>query len=146
MLCENMALLLFLIMFEKLSKRFASKATDGAVEGVKETLNDKIDQYGDIIKIGLVLGVIILGTKHLTRQRPTTYSMPYGYLPLNTGYPSYSPYDIHRHVSTHREYDKPIVINNYYQEMERRKLYEQQQYFQKQQLQQRSQVKPNQKR
>lgn len=49
-------------MFEKWTKKVASKATDNAVEGVKETLNDKLETYSGIIKIGLTIGVIIFGS------------------------------------------------------------------------------------
>ena len=86
-------------MFEKLSKRFASKATDGAVEGVRETLNDKFDQYGDMIKIGLVFVVVALGGKHLTKKdKPAEnhYPQPVEYYRLPSG-------------------NQPIIVNNYYQ-------------------------------
>lgn len=52
-------------MFEKWTKKVAEKATDGAVTGVKETLNDKLDTYSGIIKIGLTLAVIIFGSKKI---------------------------------------------------------------------------------
>ena len=52
------------LMFE----RWTKKATDNAVENVKKTFNDRIEENGDIIKFGLVLMVIILGGKHLTKR------------------------------------------------------------------------------
>lgn len=84
-------------MFEKVSKYFASKATSGAVDGVKETLNDKIDKYGDILNFGLVLSVIILGG-HFVSKRDRRRSQNYvpSYIPEN-GAP-------------------PVIINNYYQD------------------------------
>jgi hypothetical protein len=85
-------------MFEKWTKHFASKATDAGIEGVKETLNDKIDQYGDIIKMGLVLSVVIFGGRHLTKQYNYYSNMP---MQQPYGLPSSG---------------RPIVINNYYQE------------------------------
>jgi hypothetical protein len=85
-------------MLERFTKRVSSKATEGAIESVKTTLNDRIDQYGDIIKIGLVLSVIIFGGKHLTKKssrRISLYDDSPFYLPAGSG--------------------QPIVINNYYQ-------------------------------
>lgn len=96
-----MALLLFVFaMFGKISKNFGSKAADSAVEGVKETLNDKLESYSGIIKIGLVLSVIIFGGTHLIKPKEehgpyvTPYSQPMR-LP-GAG--------------------QPIIINNYYHE------------------------------
>jgi len=83
-------------MFEKWTKRFANKATDGAVEGVKEALNDKIDRYGDIIQVGLVIAVIAFGGKHLIKPK----TQPPVYQPQQLRIPGYS--------------GQPIVINNYY--------------------------------
>ena len=76
-------------MFE----RWTKKATDNAVENVKKTFNDRIEENGDIIKFGLVLMVIILGGKHLTKKD--------------------------KHVNSYAEYglpsgNNPIIINNYY--------------------------------
>lgn len=82
-------LLLISFMFE----RFTKKATDNAVENVKKTLNDRIDEYGDIIKIGLVVAVIILGGKHFTNTRKNRYDRDLN-LPTGNG--------------------QPIIINNYY--------------------------------
>ena len=84
-------------MFEKLSKRFGSKATDGAIEGVKETLNDRMDKYSDIIEIGLVVAVIALGGNKLIGHNRKQNS---GYLPAGCDYGSNA--------------GSPIVINNYY--------------------------------
>lgn len=101
-LCKCARGLLFLFMFKRLTEKFASKATDSAVEGVKKSFNDRIDQYGDIIQIGLVLTVIILGGKHITntarrRHAAACQQMPYGYFSDGGG-------------------SQPIVINNYYNE------------------------------
>lgn len=81
-------------MFEKWTKRAASKATDNAVEGIKESLNDKLETYSGIIKIGLTLAVIIFGSvkindHHTKKQQP----------PVSGGTPYYP--------------QAPIVINNY---------------------------------
>ena len=82
-------------MFEKIAKRFGSKTTEGAIEGVKESLNDRMDKYSDIIQIGLVVLVIGLGGNkligHGRKQQQNA-----GYLP-------------EPHVN-----GTPIVINNYY--------------------------------
>ena len=83
-------------MFEKMTKRFASKATDGAVEGVRETLNDKFNKYSDAIFPWLVLGVVVVGTRHLTKQHQQTY-LP-AQIPGNG--------------------QAPIIVNNYYRERE----------------------------
>lgn len=84
-------------MFEKLTKKVASKATDNAVEGVKQNLNDRITQYGDIIQIGLVLGIIMIGTHHFTKSgRHERRYLGESYLPSQ----------------------QPIIVNNYYRERE----------------------------
>lgn len=90
-------LLLISFMFE----RWTKKATDNAVENVKKTFNDRIEENGDIIKFGLVLMVIILGGKHLTKRD--------------------------KHVNTYSEYglpagNTPIIINNYYSREEREEI------------------------
>ncbi len=86
-----------LFMFEKWTKKFASKATDSALEGAAQSLNDRIGQYGDIIQMGLVLGVIVLGTRHLTRDNQRRVNVQ-SYLPAQaTG-------------------GQPIIVNNYYRE------------------------------
>lgn len=82
-------------MFEKISKYFASKATGGAVDGVKQTLTEKFDQYGDILKIGLVASVVafsVIGGKHMTKKHDRNAYIP------NHQYPGNS----------------PVIINNYY--------------------------------
>ena len=91
-------------MFEKWTRKIAGKVTDSAAEGMKKSFNDRMDQYGDIIQIGLVLGVIIIGGRHLTKRRrdPQETYIPYQ---LPAGSP-------------------PVVINNYYREREERR-YEQ---------------------
>ena len=76
--------------------------TDNAVEGVKKSFNDRLDQYGDIIQIGLVLGVIIIGGRHLTSNGRKNRNFDESYIPaLTSG-------------------QQPIVINNYYKEREDR--------------------------
>jgi hypothetical protein len=82
-------------MFEKFTKWFANKAADGAVAGVKTSINEKVDQYGDIIRIGLVIGITALGVHHITKQNSLG---PPG------NYPMRLPQSGHQ----------PIVINNYY--------------------------------
>ena len=91
-------------MFEKWTRKVASRATDSAVEGMKTTLNDRIDQYGDIIKIGLVLSVIIFGGKHLTKREAPRYSAP------PPSYPNYPPQQFRLPQGN----GTPIVINNFY--------------------------------
>lgn len=93
-------------MFEKFTKRFANKATDGAVEGVKEALNDKIDRYGDIIQLGLVVAVIAFGGKHLTKKHNPT---PVYYPPQPYRIPGYT--------------GQPIIVNNYYHDPTKEGLY-----------------------
>ena len=87
-------------MFEKITKRFSNKATEGAIEGVKKSFNDRLDQYGDIIEIGLVLMVIIFGGSHLTKKSTSHHASPM------IDHPSY------RLPSGNGQ---PIIINNYYQ-------------------------------
>lgn len=92
-------------MFEKWTKKFANKATDGAVEGMKEALNDKIDRYGDIIQLGLVVAVIAFGGKHLMKKpdpKPAYPPQPYR-IPGYTG--------------------QPIIVNNYYHDPTKEGLY-----------------------
>ena len=83
-------------MFEKLSKKFGSKAADSAMEGVKETLNDKLEDYSGIIKIGLVMLVIIFGGNQLMKPKQERNNAPVFMpkLPAGSG--------------------TPIIINNYY--------------------------------
>lgn len=106
-----MALPLCFVMFEKFMKKMSEKATDSAISGAKETLNDKLDTYSGIIKIGLTLAVIIFGSskiveKHQNHQKPVNgngnmtgpVGQP-GYFQNYPGYPNYP--------------QQPIVINNY---------------------------------
>ena len=91
------SLLYFALMFEKISKKFGSKAADSAVEGVKETLNDKLEDYSGIIKIGLVMAVIIFGGTHLMKPKNENNQPVFTpRLPAGSG--------------------QPIIINNYYHE------------------------------
>ena len=69
--------------------RWTKKATDTAVESAKETLNDKLETYSGIIKIGLTLGVIIFGSKKINSH----ISKP-------------------QHEQTYSQ--QPIIINNYF--------------------------------
>ena len=89
---RNCMALLVSFMFEKITKYFANRAADNVVDGVSTSINEKFDQYGDIIRIGLVLGVIILGGRHITkrdnRNNGCAYINPPG--------------------------SQPIIINNYY--------------------------------
>ena len=79
-------------MFDKWTK----KATVNAIETTKETLNDKLETYSGIIKIGLTLSVIIFGSKKINQhyvnkgvaQAPQALPQPYP--------------------------QQPIVINNYF--------------------------------
>lgn len=64
--------------------RFTSKATDNVIASAKETLNDKLEAYSGIIKIGLTIGVIAFGSKKINDHRQAAYSQP------------------------------PVIINNYY--------------------------------
>ncbi len=100
-------------MFEKLTKRFASKATDAAVEGVHESIYDKFMQYSDYVMAGLAIYVVIRGGRHLTAMNRRN-----AYIPNDPiGLPGYSGY--------------PMIVNNYYQgsrEREERRRYEQQYY------------------
>ena len=90
------------LMFEKWTKKLSQKATDSALEGAAQSLNDRIGQYGDIIQIGLVLGVIVLGTRHLTRDNQRRFATVQSYLPAQT------------------TGGQPIIVNNYYREREDR--------------------------
>lgn len=75
--------------------RWTKRATSTAIETTKESLNEKLETYSGIIKIGLTLGVILFGSKkigqHMSKPMSQTYSQP------------------------------PIIINNYY---DRRPIYE----------------------
>lgn len=89
-------------MFEKWTKKAATKATDGAVEGVKESLNEKLETYSGIIKIGLTIGVIIFGSVKINdhrERRQDQQRLMSGYSP-----PYRSDYGQGQH---------PIIINNY---------------------------------
>lgn len=85
-------------MFEKWTKKVATKATDSAVDGVKESLNDKLETYSGIIKIGLTLAVIIFGSVKINDHASKNES-PAG---LTSG--RYRSYD---------QPQQPIIINNY---------------------------------
>ena len=74
--------------------RWTKRATENAIETTKETLNDKLDTYSGIIKIGLTLGVIIFGSKKINQHMSKGTTQVPQALP---GYPQ-----------------QPIVINNYY--------------------------------
>lgn len=74
--------------------KWTKKATTNAIETTKETLNDKLETYSGIIKIGLTLGVIVFGSKkinqHYTSKAQVSNSLP----PVQP--------------------QQPIVINNYF--------------------------------
>ena len=72
--------------------KWTKKATENAIETTKETLNDKLDTYSGIIKIGLTLGVIIFGSKKINQHYSNKGA---------TQAPQALP-------------QQPIVINNYY--------------------------------
>lgn len=84
-------------MFEKFSKKLGLKATDGVVEGAKQSLNDRMDKYSDIIEIGLVVAVIAFGGNKLLghSRRKSVVDEPQRYFNGN---------------------GTPIIINNYYQQ------------------------------
>lgn len=92
-------------MFDKWIKKGASKATDSALEGFSKSLGEKIGPHIDMIQIGLVFGVIALGT-HIVKRRSAT-PLPQAYIPPNL--PS----------------GQPVIVNNYYREREEMKHYEQ---------------------
>lgn len=70
---------------------FTKKATDSAIDNVKETLNDKLETYSGIIKIGLTVGVLAFGSKKINQHtEPQTYNQT-GCLP-----------------------GQPVIINNYF--------------------------------
>ena len=86
------------MLFEKWTKKVSGKATNSAVEGIKETLNDKLDAYSGIIKIGLTIGVIIFGSIKINDHRQAQ---------VQTQMPQSSSY-----YSNHGQ-PQPIIINNY---------------------------------
>lgn len=74
--------------------RWTKKATANAIETTKETLNDKLETYSGIIKVGLTLGVIIFGSKKINQHYQSKGAIQ---APQALPYPQ-----------------QPIVINNYY--------------------------------
>lgn len=91
-------------MFEKWTRKFAEKATDSAINGAAQTLNDRIGKYGDIIQIGLVLGVIILGSSHIAgKNRHEKQQQHTSYIPAYLPPPGSG---------------QPVIVNNYYHERE----------------------------
>lgn len=97
----NMSLLIF-FMFDRFRKKITETVTNDTVDTVKKTFNDRIEDYGDIIEIGLVLMVIILGGKHLTKRSAEKRQTYEGY---------YSPSSTLRLPNGNGQ---PIIINNYY--------------------------------
>lgn len=75
-------------LFMGLIDRWTKKATTSAIDTTKESLNEKLETYSGIIKVGLTLAVIVFGgkaiNKHSVKSEPRSYSQP------------------------------PIIINNYY--------------------------------
>lgn len=86
-------------MLEKWTKKVGAKATDGVVEGAKESLNDKLETYSGIIKVGLTLAVIIFGSikinDHHMKKQEQHMRLP----PSSMGYCE--------------QPQQPIIINNY---------------------------------
>lgn len=80
----------------KWTKKIASNATDGAIESVKKTIDEKIGPHIDLIQIGLAFSVIAIGT-HILKKRS---NVAQSYIPQ--GLPS----------------GQPIIVNNYYRERE----------------------------
>lgn len=74
--------------------RWTKKATVNAIETTKETLNDKLETYSGIIKVGLTLSVIIFGSKKINQHMGNKEA---------TQSPQVLPSS-----------QPPIVINNYY--------------------------------
>ena len=74
--------------------RWTKKATENAIETTKETLNDKLETYSGIIKIGLTFAVIVFGSRGIIRHTEKKATQAPQALP----YPQ----------------QQPIVINNYY--------------------------------
>ena len=105
-------------MFDRLTKKISGKVTDATVEGAKKSVNDRMDQYGDIIQIGLVLLVIGIGGKHLIGIRRPREER---YIPETT------------------DRGQPIIINNYYREREERyeRRHQRECYIENGQIQQR---------
>lgn len=87
------------MLFEKWTKKVSGTATKSAVEGVKETLNDKLDAYSGIIKIGLTIGVIIFGSIKINDHRQAQIAQ--------TQIPQSSLY------YSNPGQPQPIIINNY---------------------------------
>ena len=83
-------------VFDKWTKKATGQAVNTAIITAKETLNDKLDTYSGIIKIGLTLGVIVFGSKKINAH---FYSKNQPSPPVQT-YPAPAP--------------QPIVINNYF--------------------------------
>lgn len=77
--------------------KWTKKATNTAVESAKETLNDKLETYSGIIKIGLTLSVIIFGSRKINQHYGKGATQAPQSLPPAQAYPQ-----------------QPIVINNYY--------------------------------
>ena len=84
------------MLFEKWTKKVSGTATKSAVEGVKETLNDKLDAYSGIIKIGLTIGVIIFGSIKINDHRQALIAQTQ--IPQSSSNPGQP---------------QPIIINNY---------------------------------
>ena len=74
--------------------RWTKKATVNAIQTTKETLNDKLETYSGIIKLGLTLVVIGGGSKMIYNHKKKAEQTPQA---LPPAYPQ-----------------QPIVINNYY--------------------------------
>lgn len=75
--------------------KWTKKATNSAIQTTKETLNDKLETYSGIIKIGLTLSVIVFGSKKINQ-----HVQQKGVTQAPQSLPAYP--------------QQPIVINNYY--------------------------------
>ena len=74
--------------------KWTKKATANAIETTKETLNDKLETYSGIIKIGLTAAVIIFGSRGIIKHTDKKAVQTPQALPVPQ--------------------QQPIVINNYY--------------------------------
>lgn len=78
-------------MFEKLKKKLTSTATVTAMENAKETLNDKLETYSGIIKVGLTIIVLGFGAKKIHEHNGNKQTYPVQQQP-----------------------QAPVIINNYF--------------------------------
>ena len=55
-------------LFMGLIDRWTKKATTSAIDTTKESLNEKLETYSGIIKVGLTLAVIVFGGKAINKH------------------------------------------------------------------------------